>query len=161
MGFFDFLKNKKTKKSKLSVLFFKSNLAAYEYTEKFFSAYKIDKKSMYHGIMTSEGMAYITVLDKGKLVRTTVNVRVHPDCTSSIKKGDFVLIGISDVGKKLMTGEEIEKTMKGINDLSDKDRNKLIMKAVSAAVFLGPKGYVLYKLKLELDLKSNQFKRYE
>ena len=73
----DFIKDLRTKAKQfkdLDNLVFKSNQAAFEYTEKFFSSYKIDTKSAYHGIMTTPGIAYISVEHKGKPIRTMVNV---------------------------------------------------------------------------------------
>ena len=84
-----------------------------------------------------------------------VNVNVHPDCTSKIDQGDFVLIGISDLGKKLITVDELDKI---IDDT--KDAKQMAVKLANTVVRDSPKGFVLYKLKLELDLKTNQFKRY-
>ena len=98
----DFIKDLRTKAKEfkdLDNLVFKSNQAAFEYTEKFFSSYKIDTKSAYHGIMTTPGIAYISVEHNDKPIRTMVNVKEHPKCTSKIQQGDFVLIGISDLGK--------------------------------------------------------------
>ncbi len=154
----DFIKDLRTKAKEfkdLDNLVFKSNQAAFEYTEKFFSSYKIDTKSAYHGIMTTPGIAYISVEHKGKPIRTMVNVNVHPDCTSKIDQGDFVLIGISDLGKKLITVDELDKI---IDDT--KDAKQMAVKLANTVVRDSPKGFVLYKLKLELDLKTNQFKRY-
>ena len=154
----DFLKDLRTKGKQLKDLdnlVFKSNQAAFEYTEKFFSSYKIDTKSAYHGIMTTPGIAYISVEHNDKPIRTMVNVKEHPKCTSKIQQGDFVLIGISDLGKKLITVNELEKIA-----YDTKDTKKMAMKLADTVVRDSPKGFVLYKLKLELDLKTNQFKRY-
>ena len=161
MGLFDIFKKKKTnvktKESKnLGNLIFKSNKDAFEYTEKFFSSYKIDKKSAYHGIQFIPGAAYIAVEHEGKLVRTMINVKVHPDCKSSINNGDFVLIGVSDLGKRLVTIEELDKITK-----KKEDTQKLIVEMANMLVREAPTGYILYKLTTELDLKTNQFIKFK
>ena len=60
----------------------------------------------------------------------------------------------------VMTFERIafNKVVHIIDDT--KDAKKMAVKLASTVVRDSPKGFVLYKLKLELDLKTNQFKRY-
>ena len=156
MGLFDIFKKKK-KAKKTQNLIFKSSEDAFQYTTKFFTNYKIDLKSMYHGVMLeSDGLAKICVLDKGEPVNTFVNVKNHPDLKSQVNKGDFVLIGISEF-KKLMTPKRLEE----IGKKYENDKTKLVVELASSLVKESPKGFVLYKLSLELDIASNQFLRIE
>tara|TARA_S200000501_G_C20604052_1_gene647194 strand:- start:17 stop:487 length:471 start_codon:yes stop_codon:yes gene_type:complete len=156
MGLFDLFKKKK-KLKKTKNLIFKSSEDAFQYTTKFFSNSRIELKSMYHGvILDSNGLAKICVLDKGEPVNTFVNVKNHPELKIEINKGDFVLIGISEF-KNLMTPKRLEE----IGKKYENDKNKLVVELASTLVKESPKGFVIYKLSLELDIASNQFLRIE
>ena len=102
------------------------------------------------------GLAKICVLDKGEPVNTFVNVKNHPNLKSQINKGDFVLIGISEF-KKLMTPKRVEE----IGKKYENDKTKLAAELASSLIKESPKGFVLCKLSLELDIASGQFLRME
>ena len=77
-------------------LHFKSVDAAFEYMEKFFSNYKIEKKSLYHGKITSlnkkKDTAHVKVLCliNNKTDYAIVTAVKSNDLEKDLKKGDFV-----------------------------------------------------------------------
>ena len=83
-------------------------------------------------------------------VFTFVCVNKSKDLKKDIKIGDFVLIGIEEV-KKLFTTETLEKVPKGKNSI------ETALNLSRAMVLEAPRGVILKKATLELDLKSNQF----
>jgi hypothetical protein len=146
---FNFLK-KKTKNPSGN-LFFKSNHLAYEYVQKFFSNHKLEAKGLYYGIYVMENFVRTHCLDNNNnTVFTFVCVNKSKDLKKDIKIGDFVLIGIEEV-KKLFTTETLEKVPKGKNSI------ETALNLSRAMVLEAPRGVILKKATLELDLKSNQF----
>ena len=146
---FNFLK----KKTKMPIgnLFFKSNKDAYEYVQKFFSNYKLEKKSVYHGIYVMPNFARIHCLDdNNKVVFTFVCVDKSKDLKKDINVGDFVLVGIEEV-KKPFTTESLDKVKKG------KNSKETAWNLSQAMVYEAPRGLILKKLTLELDIKTGQF----
>jgi hypothetical protein len=141
---------KKTKNS-TGNLFFKSNQLAYEYVQKFFSNHKLEAKGLYYGIYVMENFVRTHCLDNNNnTVFTFVCVNKSKDLKKNIKIGDFVLIGIEEV-KKLFTTETLEKVSKG------KNSTETALNLSRAMVLEAPRGVILKKATLELDLKSNQF----
>ena len=142
---------KKKTKTPIGNLFFKSNKDAYEYVQKYFSDYKLEKKSVYHGIYVMPHFARIHCLDdNNKVVFTFICVDKSKDLKKDINVGDFVLIGIEEV-KKLFTTETLDKVPKG------KNSTETSLNLSKAMVSEAPRGIILKKLTLELDIKTGQF----
>jgi hypothetical protein len=141
----------KKNKNSTGNLFFKSNQLAYEYVQKFFSNHKLEAKGLYYGIYVMENFVRTHCLDNNNnTVFTFVCVNKNKDLKKDIKIGDFVLIGIEEV-KKLFTTETLEKVPKGKNSI------ETALNLSRAMVLEAPRGVILKKATLELDLKSNQF----
>jgi hypothetical protein len=141
----------KKNKNSTGNLFFKSNQLAYEYVQKFFSNHKLEAKGLYYGIYVMENFVRTHCLDNNNnTVFTFVCVNKSKDLKKDIKIGDFVLIGIEEV-KKLFTTETLEKVPKGKNSI------ETALNLSRAMVLEAPRGVILKKATLELDLKSNQF----
>jgi hypothetical protein len=142
---------KKKNKIPTGNLFFKSNKDAYEYVQKYFSDYKLEKKGVYHGIYVMPNFARIHCLDdNNKVVFTFVCVDKSKDLKKDINVGDFVLIGIEEV-KKPFTTETLDKVPKG------KNSNETAFNLSKAMVSEAPRGTILKKLTIELDIKTGQF----
>ena len=151
MGFFDIFKGKKTKStnSNLTNLFFKSNEACYEYSKKFFSSVILKSKSSVLGIVyligpdKKSGTVRCTVYIDNKQTEILIMV-FFDDLEHSINIGDFVSVGINDIGK-VFTVEEFEDAVEG--------RNANGLENFKDATI----GVILEKLTTELDIKSGQF----
>ena len=151
MGIFDIFKGKKTKSidSNLPNLFFKSNEACYEYSKKYFSSVILKSKSSVLGIVyligpdKKSGTVRCTVYIDNKQTEILIMV-FFDDLEHSINIGDFVSVGINDIGK-VFTVEEFEDAVEegnaeGLENFKD------------ATI-----GVILEKLTTELDIKSGQF----
>jgi hypothetical protein len=142
---------KKKTKMPIGNLFFKSNKDAYEYVKKFFSNYKLEKKGLYHGIYVQPHFVRTHCLDdNNNVVFTFVCVDKSKDLKKDINIGDFVLIGIEEA-KKPFTIESLEKVKKG------KNSKETAWNLSQAMVYEAPRGIILKKLTLELDIKTGQF----
>ena len=143
-------KNKKNK-SPIRNLFFKSNKDAFEYTQKYFTNYKLETKSVYHGICLTPYLVQIHCLDNNNNnILTPIVVEKSKDLKKEILVGDFVLVGIEEV-KELITSEKLKKL--GITSEKKDYESKLKKKVLRDS----SKGVILKKLTLELDIKSHQF----
>jgi hypothetical protein len=146
---FNFFK-KKTKNTSGN-LFFKSNKDAYEYVQEYFTNHKLEKKGLYHGIYVMENLVRTHCLDdNNNVVFTFVCVDKSKDLKKDIKFGDFVLIGIEEV-KEPFTPETLGKVPEG------KNSKETALNLSKAMVYKAPRGTVLKKLTLELDIKTGQF----
>ena len=142
---------KKKTKNTSGNLFFKSNQDAYEYVQKFFSNYKLEKKGLYHGIYVQTNFVRTHCLDdNNNFVFTLVRVDKSKDLKKDINIGDFVLIGIEEA-KKPFTTESLDRVPKG------KNNNETTWNLSKAMVYEAPRGLILKKLTLELDIKIGQF----
>ena len=142
---------KKKTKAPIGNLFFKSNQHAYEYVQKYFSNHKLEKKGVYHGIYVMPNFVRTHCLDdNNNTVFTFICIDKNKDLKKEIKVGDFVLVGIKEV-KKLFTTEALDKIPKG------KNSTETTLNLSRAMVLEAPRGIVLKKLTLELDIKTNQF----
>lgn len=131
---------------------FKDNNKAFEYAEKFFKINPINTQSAFVGLMAMESLALINVDDNGDKKRVYVFVDTHPENKTTIKVGDLVHVGVSDIGKKLVTVDDFLKVVDGI-----KDKENL---AGQLAFYVNkelPKGYILRKLRPILDISTSQF----
>ena len=130
MGIFDIFKGKKTKSidSNLTNLFFKSNEACYEYSKKYFSSVILKSKSSVLGIVyligpdKKSGTVRCTVYIDNKQTEILIFVPFD-DLEHSINEGDFVSVGINDIGK-VFTVKEFENTVEegnpeGLKNLGD------------------------------------------
>ena len=112
MGFFDIFKGKKTQNtnSNLTNLFFKSNEACYEYSKKYFSSVILKNKSSVLGIVyligpdKKSGTVRCTVYIDSKQTEILIFVPFD-DLEHSINIGDFVSVGINDIGKVFLVKE--------------------------------------------------------
>ena len=146
---FNFFK-KKTKNTSGN-LFFKSNKDAFEYTQKYFSNYKLEAKSVYHGICLTPYLVQIHCLNNNNNnILTPIVVEKSKDLKKEIQVGDFVLVGVEEV-KELITSEKLKKL--GITSEKKDYESKLKKKVIRDS----SKGVILKKLTLELDIKSHQF----
>jgi len=151
MGIFDIFKGKKTKTidSNLINLFFKSNEACYEYSKKFFSSVILKNKSSVLGIVylinpdKKSGTVRCTVYIDNKQTEILIMV-FFDDLEHSINIGDFVNIGIKDIGK-IFTVKEFEDAVEGGNSEGLKNLKDATI------------GVIIEKLTTELDIKSGQF----
>ena len=151
MGFFDIFKGKKTQNtnSNLTNLFFKSNEACYEYSKKFFSSVILKSKSSVLGIVyligpdKKSGTVRCTVYIDNKQTEILIMV-FFDDLEHLITIGDFVSVGINDIGK-VFTIKEFENAVEGGN-VEGLENFK------DATI-----GVILEKLTTELDIKSGQF----
>lgn len=127
-------------------LYFKSVDAAFEYMEKFFTNHPIEKKSLYHGkvlfINAKHDLAFVKVLCliNSKTNYAMVTAVKSKDLKKELKKGDFVYVGIEDVGnvmpwKKSHTQSNLVKLINANNT----------------------KGVIVKKLTLGLNITSNMF----
>lgn len=133
-------------------LTFKDNNKAFEYAEKFFKINPINTQSAFVGLMAMESLALIKVDDNGEKKRVYVFVDTHPENKTPIQVGDLVHVGVSDIGKKLVTVDDFLKVVDGV-----KDKENL---AGHLAFYVNkelPKGYVLRKLRPILDISTSQF----
>ena len=151
MGFFDIFKGKKTQNtnSNLTNLFFKSNEACYEYSKKFFSSVVLKNKSSVLGIVyligpdKKSGTVRCTVYIDNKQTEILIFVPFD-DLEHSINEGDFVSVGINDIGK-VFTVKEFENTVE--------EGNPEGLKNLGDATI----GVIIEKLTTELDIKSGFF----
>ncbi|MDC0863714.1 hypothetical protein OAP88_02570 [Candidatus Pelagibacter sp.] len=151
MGFFDFFKDKKTQNtnSNLTNLFFKSNEACYEYSKKYFSSVILKNKSSVLGIVyligpdKKSGTVRCTVYIDGKQTEILIMV-FFDDLEHSINIGDFVSVGINDIGK-VFTVKDFEDTVE--------EGNPEGLKNLKDATI----GIIIEKLTTELDIKSGFF----
>lgn len=142
---------KKKTKVPIGNIFFKSNQHAYEYVQKYFSNYKLEKKSVYHGIYVLPNFVRTHCLDNNNnVVFTFVCVDKSKDLKKNINIGDFVLVGIEEV-KELFTTESLDKVAKG------KNSTQTALNLTREMVAKAPRGIILKKLTLELDIKTGQF----
>ena len=151
MGFFDIFKGKKTKStnSNLPNLFFKSNEACYEYSKKYFSSVILKNKSSVLGIVyligpdKTSGTVRCTVYIDNKQTEILIMV-FFDDLEHSINIGDFVSVGINDIGK-VFTVKDFEDTVE--------EGNPEGLKNLKDATI----GVIIEKLTTELDIKSGFF----
>ena len=130
-------------------LFFKSNEACYEYSKKYFSSVILKSKSSVLGIVyligpdKKSGTVRCTVYIDNKQTEILIFVPFD-DLEHSINIGDFVSVGINDIGK-VFTVKEFENVVgegnpEGLKNLKD------------ATI-----GIIIEKLTTELDIKSGFF----
>ena len=151
MGIFDIFKGKKNKStdSNLTNLFFKSNEACYEYSKKFFSSVVLKNKSSVLGIVyligqdKKRGTVRCTVYIDSKQTEILIMV-FFDDLEHSINIGDFVSVGINDIGK-VFTVKDFEDTVE--------EGNPEGLKNLKDATI----GIIIEKLTTELDIKSGFF----
>lgn len=139
------------KNLELETLPFKSSYKAFEYTEKFSQAEKINTHTAFLGVVALPSLVMIRLDDKDEAKRVYVYAESHPELKSEIKNGDLVYVGIKDIGTRLLTYDEFMGMSEGLfnnNKLSDK--LLLMLQEI-------PKGFILHKLKPILDLKTNQY----
>ena len=142
----------KTPEVSLEKLPFKDNKKAFEYAEKFFKINTINTNSAFVGLIAMESLALICVDDNGTNKRVYVYVEPHPDNKIEVKEGDLVNIGLSDIGNKLVTTDDLIKFIDGIKD------KETLPKALACYVNKEfPKGYILRKLRPILDVSTSQF----
>jgi len=153
---FNFFK-KKTKNTSGN-LFFKSNQDAFEYTQRYFTNYKLEAKSVYHGICLTSSLVQIHCLDNNNNNILTPVLCEKKTKDLNIQTGDFVLVGIEEV-KELMNLETFKKL--GIKpekfNLKDKSNKDEYLSTVKKIFRESTKGVILKKLTLELDIKTHQF----
>ena len=151
MGIFDIFKGKKIKSidSNLPNLFFKSNEACYEYSKKFFSSVILKNKSSVLGIVyligpdKKSGTVRCTVYIDNKQTEILI-FDPFDDLQHSINIGDFVSVGINDIGK-VFTVKDFEDTVE--------EGNPEGLKNLKDATI----GVIIEKLTTELDIKSGFF----
>ena len=151
MGFFDIFKGKKTQNtnSNLTNLFFKSNESCYEYSKKYFSSVILKNKSSVLGIVyligpdKKSGTVRCTVYIDSKQTEILIMV-FFDDLEHSINIGDFVSVGINDIGK-VFTVKDFEDTVE--------EGNPEGLKNLKDATI----GIIIEKLTTELDIKSGFF----
>ena len=130
-------------------LFFKSNEACYEYSKKYFSSVILKNKSSVLGIVyligpdKTSGTVRCTVYIDNKQTEILIMV-FFDDLEHSINIGDFVSVGINDIGK-VFTVKEFEKVVE--------EGNPEGLKNLKDATI----GVIIEKLTTELDMKSGQF----
>ncbi len=153
MGIFDIFKKKKKHTNNLV---FKSNDGAYEYTQKFFSKSKIQKKALIYGLVyVKEQDDYCLVKCTHDEVQMIVFAEIKKNFPHKIKSGDFVEIGILDVGI-LFTMDHFLKKHLDHAGKSQKEQFIILnemMKEMTIA-------RVVRKVSKELDLTSGQFLDY-
>ena len=130
-------------------LFFKSNEACYEYSKKYFSSVILKNKSSVLGIVyligpdKKSGTVRCTVYIDSKQTEILIMV-FFDDLEHSINIGDFVSVGINDIGK-VFTVKEFENTVE--------EGNPEGLKNLGDATI----GVIIEKLTTELDIKSGFF----
>ena len=130
-------------------LFFKSNEACYEYSKKFFSSVVLKNKSSVLGIVyligpdKKSGTVRCTVYIDNKQTEILIFVPFD-DLEHSINIGDFVSVGINDIGK-VFTVKDFEDTVE--------EGNPEGLKNLKDATI----GVIIEKLTTELDIKSGFF----
>ena len=130
-------------------LFFKSNEACYEYSKKYFSSVILKNKSSVLGIVyligpdKKSGTVRCTVYIDNKQTEILIMV-FFDDLEHSINIGDFVSVGINDIGK-VFTVKEFENTVE--------EGNPEGLKNLGDATI----GVIVEKLTTELDIKSGFF----
>lgn len=106
---------------------------------------------MYHGIYVLPNFVRTHCLDNNNnVVFTFVCVDKSKDLKKNINIGDFVLVGIEEV-KELFTTESLDKVSKG------KNSTQTALNLTREMVAKAPRGIILKKLTLELDIKTGQF----
>ena len=130
-------------------LFFKSNEACYEYSKKYFSSVILKSKSSVLGIVYLIGpdkkscTVRCTVYIDNKQTEILIMV-FFDDLEHSINIGDFVSVGINDIGK-VFTVKDFEDTVE--------EGNPEGLKNLKDATI----GIIIEKLTTELDIKSGFF----
>ena len=130
-------------------LFFKSNEACYDYSKKFFSSVVLKNKSSVLGIVyligpdKKSGTVRCTVYIDSKQTEILIMV-FFDDLEHSINIGDFVSVGINDIGK-VFTVKDFEDTVE--------EGNPEGLKNLKDATI----GVIIEKLTTELDIKSGFF----
>ena len=130
-------------------LFFKSNEACYEYSKKYFSSVILKSKSSVLGIVyligpdKKSGTVRCTVYIDNKQTEILIMV-FFDDLEHSINIGDFVSVGINDIGK-VFTVKDFEDTVE--------EGNPEGLKNLKDATI----GVIIEKLTTELDIKSGFF----
>ena len=130
-------------------LFFKSNEACYEYSKKYFSSVILKNKSSVLGIVyligpdKTSGTVRCTVYIDNKQTEILIMV-FFDDLEHSINIGDFVSVGINDIGK-VFTVKDFEDTVE--------EGNPEGLKNLKDATI----GVIIEKLTTELDIKSGFF----
>ena len=130
-------------------LFFKSNEACYDYSKKFFSSVVLKNKSSVLGIVyligpdKKSGTVRCTVYIDNKQTEILIMV-FFDDLEHSINIGDFVSVGINDIGK-VFTVKDFEDTVE--------EGNPEGLKNLKDATI----GIIIEKLTTELDIKSGFF----
>jgi|TARA_B100000959_G_C14775799_1_gene539424 hypothetical protein len=139
---------KKKQKKDIPDLVFKSNQHAFKYAMEFFKDVPLTKEEAVHGLVTKViGENYFAkafCYENNKTVETLVFATLHPECKSTISSGDLVLVGIEQVGK-IITREELRK--------HEGEKGEIFKDAIEDC----PKGFILYKLKPILDVKTKKF----
>ncbi|MEL0309673.1 MAG: hypothetical protein VXA18_02655 [Gammaproteobacteria bacterium] len=131
---------------KKNKLYFKSVDAALEYMEKFFKNYPIEKKHLYYGkvlhLDSKKTYAFVKLLCiiNGKTDYAMATAVKSNELKKPLKKGDFVYVGIEDVGKvipykKSTTPAALKKLINANNT----------------------KGVIVAKASLGLDIKNSRF----
>lgn len=131
---------------KKNKLYFKSVDAALEYMEKFFKNYPIEKKHLYYGkvlhLDSKKTLAFVKLLCiiNGKTDYAMATAVKSNELKKPLKKGDFVYVGIEDVGKvipykKSTTPAALKKLINANNT----------------------KGVIVAKASLGLDIKNSRF----
>ena len=137
------MNNQINKKNKL---YFKSVDAAFEYMEKFFSNYQIEKKSLYHGKITflnkKKDTAHVKVLCliNNKTDYAVVTAVKSDSLKKDLKNGDFVYVGIEDVGQVVPWKKTFSKS--GMESILLNQNSK---------------GVIVKKLTLGLNITSSMF----
>jgi len=130
-------------------LFFKGNEACYEYSKKYFSSVILKSKSSVLGIVyligpdKKSGTVRCTVYIDSKQTEILIMV-FFDDLEHSINIGDFVSVGINDIGK-VFTVKDFEDTVE--------EGNPEGLKNLKDATI----GVIIEKLTTELDIKSGFF----
>ena len=137
-------------------LTFKSVDACFEYMEKFFTNDELKPNSLYHGkivhmLVNDEGMntlAYVKVLCliDGKTDYAMVSAFVD-ECKSKLNKGDMVYVGMTTYINKTIdnTVRRWEEKFKTEEDFQGDNFHQ------------NNAGTIVKKLKLELNIETNQF----
>jgi hypothetical protein len=102
------------------------------------------------GYSSTKTVTDLKSFDNNNIVFTFVCVDKSKDLKKDINVGDFVLVGIEEV-KKPFTTESLDKVKKG------KNSKETAWNLSQAMVYEAPRGLILKKLTLELDIKTGQF----
>ena len=132
-------------------LTFKSVDASFEYMEKFFGNAPLEKKGLYHGkilqIDKTGTAAFIKVLCliNGQTDYAIISAEKGEECNSKLKKGDMVYVGMESINKTIDN-----RVRRWEKDMKEKDYPGKDLHPNSF-------GTIVKKLKLELNVSTNQF----